>query len=117
MTYQQSLLTERWKTKRLKLIIAARFECQDCARSFPSEKKLEVHHCWYEYGKEAWDYPDDCFLVLCRKCHKKRQKVQNSAQVVLGMYMRLLAVEQIEALVFELVAKRQDITRQVEVEL
>jgi len=34
-------------------------------------KNLNVHHKYYEPGKEPWDYPMDCYQVLCDKHHAK----------------------------------------------
>lgn len=107
MTYSEKLKDPRWIAKSARLKSEASNICHDCRTEF-SVKKLEAHHCWYEYGKEPWDYPDDCFLVLCKRCHGVRQKVQNSALVVLGMFSRLLTVEELKILTMELVAKRQD---------
>lgn len=116
MSYSDRLKNPRWTTKSARLKSEADYICNDCRHQFP-EKKLNTHHCWYEYGKEPWDYPDDCFLVLCKDCHGVRQKVQNSALVVLGMYSRLLTVEELKLLTMELVAKRQDFEHGIEVTL
>jgi hypothetical protein len=111
MTWQQKLQQPQWKAFRIELIIKHGPACDDCGTINPRSNVtgLDAHHCWYEHGKEPWEYPENAFLILCRKCHGIRQKVQNSAQVVLGSYMRLLSVEQMKALTFELVAKRTDL--------
>jgi len=32
---------------------------------------LQLHHKYYiNDGRKAWEYDDDCFQVLCRKCHE-----------------------------------------------
>lgn len=115
--YGNKLKLQQWRAKRTDIILRNHQQCNDCGEFFVGAKGLEAHHCWYEHDKEPWDYPDECFLVLCRKCHGERQKVQNSAQVVLGMYMRLLSVEEMKILTMELVAKRQDLERGVKIEL
>lgn len=112
MTYAEKRKDPHWIAKSERLKEQAGRVCNDCKQVIPKKRALDTHHCWYEFGKEPWDYPDDCFLVLCRKCHSRRQKVQNSAQVVLGKYLRLLRPDEIEVLVFELVAKRQDLENQ-----
>jgi len=28
-----------------------------------------VHHLYYEYGKEPWEYPLEAFVTLCETCH------------------------------------------------
>jgi hypothetical protein len=116
MSYSDQLKHPRWIATRERLKLEADCICNDCRHQFDI-KKLDAHHCWYEHGKEPWDYPDTCFLVLCRPCHQIRQKVQNSAQVVLGMFSRLLTVSELEVLVMELVAKRQDMEHGIKIEL
>lgn len=116
MSYSDKLKHDRWLALAHRLKFESGFVCNDCDHQFP-EKKLEAHHCWYEYGREPWDYPDNCFMVLCKPCHKTRQKVQNSALVVLGMLARLLTVEELKILTMEMVAKRQDLEHDLEVEL
>lgn len=34
------------------------------------ESQLHVHHQYYAKGKNPWEYPDDCFIVLCENCHQ-----------------------------------------------
>ncbi len=111
MSYAEKLKHPHWLALRARLFQEQRHLCNDCGEYFGDSKGLELHHCWYECGKDPWDYPDDCFLVLCRKCHVTRQKVQNSAQVVLGQLSRLLSVEELKVLTFELVARKSDLQR------
>lgn len=56
----------RWQRKRLERFEAAQWKCQECASK---SKELNLHHYWYEKGNEVWDYPDECFAVLCDRCH------------------------------------------------
>lgn len=35
---------------------------------------LNVHHKFYEIGKNAWEYPDDALITLCDECHHKMHK-------------------------------------------
>lgn len=111
VSYSDKYEDPRWKALRVRLFHSEQYLCNDCGNCHEGGKGLELHHCWYEYGKEPWDYPDDCFLVLCRKCHGTRQKIQNSALVVLGQLSRLLSVDELKVLTFELVAKKADLQR------
>lgn len=117
MTYSEKLKDPRWIALSARLVRQQLCLCNDCGEHFPGGKGLECHHCWYEFNKDPWDYPDECFLVLCRRCHGKRQKVENSTHVALGMLTRLLSVEEVMALAFEIVAKRGDIERPVDFSL
>lgn len=46
-------------------------QCQICR----CKKNLQVHHKYYlKYSDtmmNPWDYPEDAFIVVCDKCHKK----------------------------------------------
>jgi hypothetical protein len=44
-----------------------KFKCIICGCN---DKELHVHHRWYQFGKEIWDYPDTCFETLCFECHE-----------------------------------------------
>ena len=56
----------RWQRKRLERFNAADWTCCECGSK---KKELNLHHYWYEKGNEPWDYPDECFAVLCDRCH------------------------------------------------
>lgn len=32
--------------------------------------RLNVHHKIYYRNRDLWDYPDDCLVTLCEKCHQ-----------------------------------------------
>ena len=71
-SYQELLEDERWKEKRKKIISRDHGKCVWCG----SDSNLQVHHKYYErFPNEdyvnPWDYPDDAFVTLCEKCHKK----------------------------------------------
>lgn len=58
----------RWQRKRLERFEAAGWKCCECASK---KSELNLHHYWYEKGNEPWDYPDECFAVLCDRCHQE----------------------------------------------
>lgn len=72
MTYSEKLRDERWKNKRLQVKEDAENKCEDCG----SSNNLEVHHCYYKYGLEPWQYPLDALKCLCSSCHEKRGKTE-----------------------------------------
>jgi hypothetical protein len=38
----------------------------------PAEKViLQLHHTYYKIGTLPWEYPDECFKVLCKPCHEE----------------------------------------------
>lgn len=70
----------RWQKKRLEVMERAGFECEDCG---DSSKTLHVHHRYYENNKKPWNYPDECYLCLCNKCHQKRTDATNELKSLL----------------------------------
>lgn len=48
----------------------------DIPAYYVSEYKviLNVHHKFYELGKNAWEYADDALITLCDECHHKMHK-------------------------------------------
>lgn len=70
--YSQKLKDPRWQTKRARILTRCDGECEECGLS----SGLEVHHCYYRYGREPWQYPDTALLALCRDCHKRRGEAE-----------------------------------------
>lgn len=70
--YNEQLEDERWKEKRQEILAQHNYTCDWCG----SHENLQVHHKYYQtYPNNlripAWNYPDKCFMCLCRKCHEK----------------------------------------------
>lgn len=72
INYSEKLRDKRWQEKRNLVKEKADFKCQDCG----SYKNLEVHHCYYKYGLEPWQYPIDSFRCLCSSCHEIRGNIE-----------------------------------------
>jgi len=51
----------------------AGYGCEDCKAS---SRVLDVHHCYYIFGLEPWQYPYDALKALCRECHQKRTEIE-----------------------------------------
>ena len=66
--YWQKLQDPRWQRKRLEILNRAEFCCESCG---DSQSQLQVHHGYYEKGKEPWEYEDDTLSCLCDRCHEK----------------------------------------------
>lgn len=66
MSYSLKLQDPRWQRKRLEILQRDNFQCKGCNST---DKALHVHHNYYEYGIEPWDYNDDCYDTLCYECH------------------------------------------------
>ena len=79
--YSEKLRDPRWQKKRLEIMQRDEFTCQSC---YDSESTLNVHHMWYERGKDPWDYSDKCFVTLCEECHAvESQDRQEQEQLLL----------------------------------
>jgi hypothetical protein len=79
--YSSMLRDPRWQKKRLEIMQAADFTCQDCGSKTAT---LNVHHVLYKSGVKPWEYPSDCLIVVCESCHVNRQEIQNSLLWSLG---------------------------------
>ena len=79
VTYSEKLRDPRWQRIRIDVWRRAGCMCEACGND---KESLEVHHCYYEKGKEPWDYPLSCFLLLCESCHsewhEEKQKLERT---------------------------------------
>jgi len=87
MPYREKLKDPRWQRKRLRIINRCEHKCEECG----SSDSLEVHHCYYRYGREVWQYPDRAFLALCRKCHELR----GTAELDFRLFSQTLRTEEL----------------------
>lgn len=65
-SYGDKLNDERWQTTRLRILERDAYACHGCGR-----RAVQVHHTYYEYGLEPWEYPDDSLKSVCEPCHEK----------------------------------------------
>ena len=66
LTYQEKLKDSRWKERSKQIHDKYENTCCWCGGR---DIELNAHHIWYEHGKQPWDYPDECFILLCCDCH------------------------------------------------
>lgn len=64
--YRKMLTDSRWSHRRLEIMRRNGFRCRRCG----GKGKLNVHHRWYIYGRQPWQYSDRCLVTLCEKCHR-----------------------------------------------
>jgi len=67
MSYSLKLKDPRWQKKRLEILDRDQFTCTKCG---DDETELHVHHHYYVYNKELWDYDDNALSTLCTSCHR-----------------------------------------------
>jgi hypothetical protein len=80
MTYSEKLKDPRWQRRRLEVLKAAEFRCQDCG---DTTKTLAVHHGRYERGKEPWEAANHDLICLCEESHQYRHSLE--AEIKTGM--------------------------------
>lgn len=86
-SYATLLQDERWKKKRRRILDRCKNACEECG----SSNSLEVHHCYYRYGRLPWQYPDGALLALCRRCHTSRQAME----LRFRMFLPLLRINEL----------------------
>jgi len=87
MTYSEKLKDPRWQKKRLEIMQAAGFACEDCNRK---DQELQIHHCAYIRALQPWEYGVDLLMCLCAGCHKHRQDRDEAFRVALGRILRFV---------------------------
>ena len=66
MTYLEKLKDPRWQKKRLEIMQRDDFQCTCCG---DRDSEIHVHHSYYEFGKEVWEYSEESLFTLCSSCH------------------------------------------------
>lgn len=90
-TYWELLKDPRWQRKRLEILNAADFKCEQCASA---EKPLHVHHKIYRKGAMPWEYEDHELAALCEDCHESETQLR----AALAEVMALLTVSDLDKL-------------------
>jgi hypothetical protein len=57
----------RWQRVRLTVMNREQFTCEKCKRK---DVTLNVHHGYYERGRDPWDYPTASLHCYCENCHE-----------------------------------------------
>lgn len=64
--YREKLGQAEWKEFARSARERAGNACEICRRS---DVQLQVHHAFYEPGRDPWEYAGEDVVVLCRGCH------------------------------------------------
>lgn len=67
LLYQQKLKDDRWVSYARNIKERNGNRCSVCK----SEKHLNVHHSFYDAGREPWEYDNSEVMVLCNSCHRE----------------------------------------------
>ena len=71
-TYAEKLRDPRWEKKRTKILIRDSRKCKICDNW---DVPMNVHHSYYIWNNEPWDYPDKSLITLCKYCHEYLQEL------------------------------------------
>ncbi len=85
----------RWQKLRLQVMERDEWTCQSC-KSFGEGVTLNVHHAYYESGKDPWEYPENTLITWCEDCHKTRHWFSKEINRALVRYSK----RQIEGVVY-----------------
>jgi hypothetical protein len=80
MNYKEALQHPMWQKKRLEVLEAREWKCQDC---LASDQQLHVHHLLYEKGKQPWEYDNALLAVLCANCHEREHRMRTQIDRIL----------------------------------
>lgn len=93
MSYAKKLQNPLWQKKRLEILQRDEFKCLHCGCD---DKELQVHHRWYQFGKDVWDYPDTCFETLCFECHEYIEMCIKSSTSDMQVMIRKTHLDQVD---------------------
>ena len=74
-SYSDKLKDSRWKAKRKEIIERDNKQCRLCGMK---DVVFHVHHQWYDWDTEPWDYEDECYLTMCPDCHEEYHVMQDT---------------------------------------
>ena len=83
MTYKEQINHPLWQKKRLEVLQAHNFACQECGAT---EETLNVHHTFYIKNTLIWEYDTKDLKCLCVKCHEEEHLVTDDIKSLLTEY-------------------------------
>lgn len=81
MTYAEQLRHPSWQRKRLEVLEAADFQCEECNSK---DRTLHAHHRFYVKGEKAWEYALEDLQCLCESCHQQHHEQRAVVDRFLG---------------------------------
>ena len=76
--YARKLNDPRWQKVRLQVMQRDGWECRRCGHVKP----LQVHHGYYQFGLEPWEYPLDSLSSLCEECHEIADQARETIKML-----------------------------------
>lgn len=80
LTYGEQLKHPNWQRKRLEVMEAAGFECENCG---DKDSTLNVHHRRYVKGRMVWEYDGPDLVCLCAQCHQDEHEERELLDLLL----------------------------------
>jgi hypothetical protein len=80
MTYKEKLQHPQWLKKRAALFEERGERCQSCGET----EGLTVHHGYYRFKTDPWEYEDSSLWVLCWPCHERLQLTLTQIHQIVG---------------------------------
>ena len=65
--YSNLLKNPKWQKKRLEVLEAMGFKCENCGKD---DQELQVHHRIYSANLKPWEHDIKTMAVWCENCHK-----------------------------------------------
>lgn len=90
--YSAKLRDPRWQKMRLEILNRDEWTCAICG---DNETTLNVHHRWYERGKEPWESPAEALVTLCEVCHEQETegRAECESEMLTSLKRRYFAFE------------------------
>lgn len=80
LSYGEQLKHPNWQRKRLEVMEAAGFNCENCG---DKESTLNVHHRRYVKGRMVWEYDRPDLVCLCEQCHQAEHEERELLDMLL----------------------------------
>ncbi len=77
--YAAKFKDPRWQKVRLEVLNRDKWTCQKCKAT---DKTLHVHHKFYIFGKDPWDYHLHALVTLCEECHEEEESFRHDAPLL-----------------------------------
>ena len=81
--YQKKLEDPRWQLKKAAILIRDKGVCQLCGSN---ENSIHVHHKYYLYNVDPWDYPDSALVTICFECHAEQTELSKGLKATFNTF-------------------------------
>lgn len=99
MSYADLLRDPRWQRRRVEILERDNRKCRECGMV----EKLQVHHRWYEFGLQPWEYDDSALVTLCESCHERVTMATRKIKAL----QRMMSVQETETALAKIEAARK----------